>query len=45
MARNVKTNVKKMANRTIGVGKYPDPGTIVLLRPLVRRRGWKKTDF
>ena len=31
MARNVRTNVKKMVNHTIGVGKSPDPGIIVHL--------------
>ena len=31
MARNVRTNVKKMVNHTIGVGKSPDPGIIVRL--------------
>ena len=39
MVRNVKTSVKKMENRTIGVGKYLDPGIIVLLWPLVRSTG------
>ena len=29
MARNVRTNVKKMVNHTIGVGKSLDPGIIV----------------
>ena len=31
MVRNVRTNVKKMVNHTIGVGKSPDPGIIVHL--------------
>ena len=31
MVRNVRTNVKKMVNHTIGVGKSPDPGIIVRL--------------
>ena len=34
MARNVRTNVKKMVNHTIGVGKSPDLGIIV---PLVSK--------
>ena len=36
MVKNVRTNVKKMVNHTIGVGKSLDPGITVHLLYLVR---------
>ena len=43
MARNVRTNVKKMVNHTIGVGKSLNPGIIVHL--MVRNKTFFKYNY